>query len=386
MIPSKASDPCPIKYVLYIIKENRTYDQVLGDMTDAGGRPIGNGDPRLTIYGEKVTPNQHQIAREYVLLDNLYCNSEVSVDGHSWTDAAIATDFNQRSWIISYSGHGKLPGNEEMGVPVAGYLWDSCRRHGLRFKNYGEGAQRVPSGNRGRWLANLRNRRDMKVVDFWIEDLKEAEKSDDLPRFTIMSLGENHTKGTTPGANTPEACVGSNDLGARQDRGGRLAEQVLEGNGDLGDRGRRPERPRPRRRAPDGRLRHQPVVQRGFVDHTLYTTASMVRTIELILNLPPLTQYDAGATPMFHCFGDHPRITPYTVRMPQVDLEARNTPRSPGAERSSQMDFREYDLAPEDALNRILWLAAKGPDVPYPRPIHRALFTKPLDGSTAALR
>jgi hypothetical protein len=111
----------------------------------------------------------------------------------------------------------------------------------------------------------------------------------------------------------------------------------------------------------------------------------MVRTIELILNLPPLTQYDAGATPMFHCFGDHPQVTPYTVRMPQVDLEARNTPRSPGAKRSSQMDFREYDLAPEDELNRILWLAAKGPDVPYPAPIHRALFTKPLDGSTAAL-
>ncbi len=386
VIPSKASDPCPIKYVLYIIKENRTYDQVLGDMTDAGGRPIGNGDPRLTIYGAKVTPNQHQIAREYVLLDNLYCNSEVSVDGHSWTDAAIATDFNQRSWIISYSGHGKLPGNEEMAVPVAGYLWDSCRRNGLSFRNYGEGAQRVPPGNRGRWLANLRDRRDMKAVDFWIEDLKAAERSDDLPRFTIMSLGENHTAGTTPGANTPEACVGSNDLAlgkivaaaSRSKFWKEMAILVIEDDAQNG---------------PDHVDAHRtvgfvisPWCKRGLVDHTLYTTASMVRTIELILNLPPLTQYDAGATPMFHCFGDHPQVTPYTVRMPQVDLEARNTPRSPGAKRSSQMDFREYDLAPEDELNRILWLAAKGPDVPYPTPIHRALFTKPLDGSTAALR
>jgi hypothetical protein len=114
VIPDRVGQSCPIKYVLYIIKENRTYDQVLGDFNDAQGRPAGNGDPNLTIYGETVTPNHHRIAREYVLLDNLYCNGEVSVDGHSWCDAAIATDYNQRSWILSYSRHGKLPGNEEL--------------------------------------------------------------------------------------------------------------------------------------------------------------------------------------------------------------------------------------------------------------------------------
>ncbi len=123
-------------------------------MTDANGRPIGNGDKRLLMFGEKVSPNHHQLAREYVLFDNLYSNSEVSVDGHSWTDAAIATDFNQRSWILSYSKHGRLPGNEEMENPANGYLWDLCKRHGISFKNYGEGAQRVPSANRGRWKVN----------------------------------------------------------------------------------------------------------------------------------------------------------------------------------------------------------------------------------------
>ena len=373
IIPDKVGQPCPIKYVLYIIKENRTYDQVLGDFKDAQGKPAGNGDPNLTIYGENVTPNHHRIAREYVLLDNLYCNGEVSVDGHSWCDAAIATDYNQRSWILSYSGHGKLPGNEEMENPAAGYLWDLCKRHGVSFKNYGEGAQRVPSANRGRWTGE----RDMDKVKWWIEDLKKAEQTGVLPRFTIMSLGENHTRGTTPGAFTPDACVASNDIGL-----GRIVEAathskfwkemaifVIEDDAQNG---------------PDHVDAHRtvgfvisPYCKRGVVDSTLYTTASMIRTMELILGLPPLTQYDAGATPMFNCFRRTSRITPYNPVMPTVDLLAKNTEKSPFAKESSRMNFRDYDLAPEDELNRILWYVAKGPDVPYPTPIHRAIITAP---------
>jgi YVTN family beta-propeller protein len=372
VIPDKVGAPCPIKYVLYIIKENRTYDQVLGDFRDAKGRPAGNGDPNLAIYGEKVTPNHHQIARDYVLLDNLYCNGEVSVDGHSWCDAAIATDYTERSWILSYSGHGKLPGNHEMETPTAGYLWDLCQRNGVSFKNYGEGALRVPSANRGRWSRD----RDMDRVEFWIEDLRKAEQTGGgLPQFTIMSLGENHTQGTRPGAFTPDACVASNDIGL-----GRLVEAatrsrfwkemaifVIEDDAQNG---------------PDHVDAHRtvglvisPYCKRGVVDSTLYTTASMVRTIELILGLPPLTQYDAGATPMFNCFGKTADLQPFTHLTPTVDLVARNTAKSPGAKQSARMNFRDYDLAPEDALNRILWAAAKGPDVPYPTPIHRALFT-----------
>src|SRR5262249_42045372 len=209
VIPDRVGAPCPIRYVLYVIKENRTYDQVFGAFKDAAGRPTGNGDPNLVMYGEEVAPNHHQLARDYVLLDNLYCNGEVSVDGHSWCDAAIATDFNQRSWILSYSSHGKLPGNAELDTPAAGYLWDLCRRHGISYRNYGEMAHRVPSGNRGRWTGA----RDMDRVQCWIDDLKAAEASGVLPRFMIMSLGENHTHGTTPGAFAPDACVASNDIG-----------------------------------------------------------------------------------------------------------------------------------------------------------------------------
>ena len=372
VIPDEVGQPCPIKYVLYIIKENRTYDQVLGAFKDAHGRPAGNGDSNLVMFGEAVTPNQHQLARDYVLLDNLYCNGEVSVDGHSWCDAAIATDFNQRSWIISYSKHGKLPGNEEMENPAAGYLWDLCQRHGVSYKNYGEGAQRVASVNRGNWTGE----RDTDKAQGWIDDLHAAEKAGALPRFTIMSLGENHTKGTTPGAFTPDACVASNDLGlgkivaaaTRSRFWKEMAIFVIEDDAQNG---------------PDHVDAHRttgfvisPYCKRGVVDSTLYTTASMIRTMELILGLPPLTQFDAGATPMLGCFRKTAKLTAYQLRQPTVDLSARNTEKSPFALQSQQMNFEEYDRAPEDELNRILWAVSRGPAAPYPAPIHRAVFTR----------
>jgi hypothetical protein len=209
--------------------------------------------------------------------------------------------------------------------------------------------------------------------------LQEAEKTGELPQFMIMSLGENHTKGTTPGAFTPDACVASNDLGL-----GKLVEAaskskfwkemaifVIEDDAQNG---------------PDHVDAHRttglvisPYCKRGAVDSTFYTTASMVRTIELILGLPPLTQYDAGATPMFNCFETEAQSIVFNPIMPQVDLTARNTDKSPGAKESSRMNFRDYDLAPEDALNRVLWAAAKGPDVSYPTPVHRAVFTVPVN-------
>src|SRR5437764_2925 len=160
------------------------------------------------MFGEDVTPNHHALARDYGVLDNLYCNGEVSVDGHSWCDAAIATDYNERSWMMSYSQHGELPGNREMETPTAGYLWDLCLRHGVSFKCYDEGSWLVPTSNRGTWPEG----RDMTRVDGWIKDLHDAERTGDLPQFMIMSLGEDHTHGTAPGRPTPQASVGSNDI------------------------------------------------------------------------------------------------------------------------------------------------------------------------------
>jgi YVTN family beta-propeller protein len=374
VIPARVGDPCPIEYVMFIIKENRTYDQVFGDMIDAEGKPLGNGNPKLTIYGEKVTPNQHALAREYVLFDDLFSNSEVSVDGHSWCDAALATDFNQRSWIMSYSRHGKLPGNSEMETPASGYLWDLCRRHGVSFKNYGEGANRVPSSNRGSWSGG----RDTDRVKHWIGDLHKAGETGDLPRFTIMALGENHTQGTRPGAPTPEACVGNNDLAVGQlveaathsRFWNRMAIFIIEDDTQNG-----PDHVDAHRTAG---LVLSPYCKRHFVDSTLYTTASMLRTMELILGLPPLTQYDAGATPMFNCFLKTPAVNTWAALTPQVDLNARNTAQSAYSRESSRMNFSAYDLAPEDELNRILWYVAR-PQEPYPTPIHRALFTRAVE-------
>jgi len=373
VIPAKVGDSSPIRYVLYVIKENRTYDQIFGDFRDKHGQPAGNGSSNLTFYGEAVTPNHHQLARDYVLLDNLYCNGEVSADGHSWCDAAIATDFNERNWLLSYSHHGNLPGNREMENPASGYLWDLCRRHGVTFKNYGEGSIHVPSANRGRWSSPWAVR-DQDRVNFWIKDLQAAEKTGELPHFMIMSLGEDHTKGTQPGAFTPDACVASNDLGlgrlvaaASHSRFWKeMAIFVIEDDAQNG---------------PDHVDAHRtvglvisPYCKRDVVDNTLYTTASMVRTMELILGLPPMTQYDAGATPMFNCFGQTADVSLYEPLTPKVDIYAKNTPKSPGAKESARMDFHDYDFAPEDQLNRVLWAAAKGIDAPYPTPIHRMIF------------
>jgi hypothetical protein len=196
-----------------------------------------------------------------------------------------------------------------------------------------------------------------------------------------MSLGENHTRGTTPGAFTPDACVASNDIGVgriveaatRSEFWKEMAIFIIEDDAQNG---------------PDHVDAHRtvglvisPYCKRGVVDSTLYTTASMVRTMELILGLPPLTQYDASATPMFNCFRKKLDVTPYQVLTPKVDLVAKNTVRSPFSKESAKMDFREYDRAPEDQLNRILWHTARGLDAPYPAPIHRVLFTGALAGA-----
>jgi DNA-binding beta-propeller fold protein YncE len=362
IVPDKLSQTSPIKHILYVIMENRTYDQVLGDL-----KP-GNGDPYLCMYGQKVTPNRHQLAKDYVLLDNLYCNSEVSVDGHSWCDAAIATDENQRSWTSSYSGHGDVTNGDEVEGPAGGYLWDAARRRGLSVMAYGEGesdwlgGNAVPINNRGTWHGS----RDMDRANGWVQDLHTAEKTGRLANFMIMSLGEDHTSGTRPGSFTPEASVGSNDqaIGKIVDAASRskfwnsMAIFFVEDDSQNG---------------PDHVDAHRtfglvvsPWVKRHKVDSTMYSQVSMVRTIELLLGLSPLTQYDASARPMFDVFMKRPVDETYTLLPTSTDLYAKNTARSPGAQASLLMDFSEYDRAPEDPLNRVLWAEAKGPNTPYP--------------------
>jgi len=373
-----------IKHVLYIIRENRTFDQVFGDL----GK--GNGDPNLTLFGEDVTPNGHKLARETVILDNLYCNGEVSQDGHQWSNAAYATDFTQKAWVNSYSRRGQPEADERLTASPAGYLWDNCRKHGKTYRSYGEFASFRSSpdtepgfvGNRDlkghvseEWLKlkmGPGRQRDTKLAEVFIKELRQAEAKGEWWDFMVMSLGENHTDGLTAGRFTPTACVASNDLGL-----GLIIEAVtnskfwpetaifiIEDDAQNG-----PDHVDARRTVG---LVYSPYVKRGVVDSTMYTTVSYLRTMELILGLPPMTQYDALATPLYNVFTTTPVLTAYVHVPARVDLMAKNAATGSGAQRSAKLDFSDYDRADFDELNEILWAALKG--TPMPAPVRSAVL------------
>ena len=392
LIPQGVGVPTPIQHIIYIIKENRTYDQVFGDLKGT------NGDPALTIFGEDVTPNQHALAREYVTLDNLYCDGEVSVDGHSWSDSAYATDFNERYWPSNYAGRSDTARTRAY-VPSAGHLWDVAERKGLTYRSYGEYAVRASTGDSsvaapgaGALVDHVSpdylgsRQRDTLNVGVFLKEFREYEKnfgSDDakkrLPNFIIMSMPEDHTKGTTPGAYTPQAMVANNDYAI-----GQLVDAVshsrywpstaiflIEDDAQDG-----PDHVDARRTMG---LVLSPYVKRGVVDSTLYSTSSYVRSIELLLGMPPMSQYDAAAMPLYAAFGTEAVVTPFSVIPPKIDVNKKNDRRSYGAEESSTMDFSDVDRAPMHALNAILWRSIKGADAPVPSPVHR--FRPLLDAS-----
>lgn len=385
VIPSTVGIGSPIKHVIYIIKENRTYDQVFGDLSK------GNGDKRLTIFGENVTPNQHALALQFSLLDNLYCDGEVSVDGHSWSNSAYATDFNERLWPPTYAGFSSGSASRAY-IPSAGHLWDLARRKGLTYRSYGEYASRTSDGTRmeaaqgadalfGHVSVEFKkdpNARDPENVKVFLDELDEFEANIDgndpakqLPNYVVMSLGENHTRGTTPGAFTPSAMVASNDyaVGMLVDRvshskyWGSTAIFIIEDDAQDG-----PDHVDARRTTG---LVISPYVKRGILDSTMYSTSSMVRSMELLLGLPPMSQYDAAATPLYASFGTEADMSGFSVIKPKIDVLTKNTEKSYGATLSKRMDFKDYDEAPMGQLNEILWKDAKGAASPMPAPVHR---------------
>ncbi len=384
VVPSKVGVGSPIKHVIYVIKENRTYDQVLGDL------PQGNGDPRLAIFGREVTPNIHAIVEQFVLLDNIFCDAEVSRDGHSWSNAAYATDFIEKNWPASYGGKTEYGPSLAM-IPGAGYLWDQCKRKGLTYRTYGESAARVSEGKAmealdkaaglvGHVAPNYLSwgARDTENAAEFIREFDQYEANYDsanpdqrLPNYIVMALPEDHTKGTSPGAPTPRAAVASNDygLGMIVDRVSHskywpeMAIFVIQDDAQDG-----PDHVDARRTVG---LVISPYCKRGIVDSTHYTTSSMLRTMELLLGLQPMSQYDAAATPMYASFSDTPDLSPYTHLEPNIDLEERNEPTAWGAHESSEMDLSDYDRAPMFALNEIVWKSVKGADSEMPLPVHR---------------
>ena len=310
-----------IKHVLWIIRENRTYDQILGDL------PYGNGDPSLAIFGKDVTPNAHALAQEFVLLDNLYCSGEVSEDGHEWCNAAYATDFTEKAWINSYSDRGEPDSDDRLTKSPAGYLWDNCRKNNVTYRSYGEYAAfssdknhaPVFHGDKGleghtslAWSV-LDGKHDFERVEAFVSELRDAEKTGDWPAYMVMSLGEDHTMGGRANWFTPDACVASNDqaLGkiveavSRSKFWASTAIFVMEDDAQDG---------------PDHVDAHRtvgfvisPYTRRHAVDSTLYTTVSFVHSMELMLKLEPMTQYDSSAMPVFNAMTEQADFSPFTV-------------------------------------------------------------------------
>jgi YVTN family beta-propeller protein len=391
VIPSEVGAGSPIQHVIYIIKENRTYDQVFGDL------PHANGDPKLTLFGADVTPNHHALAQQFVTLDNFYCDGEVSVDGHSWSNAAYATDFNEKWWPPTYGGwSGSQPAPAY--IPASGHLWDLARRKGLTYRTYGEYTVRPSRGGPMQAVAGIDalwghvapdyggdGLRDTDNVAAFLKEFDGFEANFDspdpekrLPNYIVMSMPEDHTRGARPGAFTPIAMVASNDyaLGQLVDRVSHskywptTAIFVLEDDAQDG-----PDHVDARRTVA---LLISPYVKRGTVDSTFYTTSSFIRSIELLLGLPPMSQFDAAATPLYASMGATADLTPYSVIGPKVALNAKNTVAAWGAEESAKMDFSDNDRAPMRLLNEVIWKSVKGADSPMPAPVHR--FRALLDG------
>jgi DNA-binding beta-propeller fold protein YncE len=412
-VPQRIGEPSHFRHVVYIIKENRTYDQVFGDVA------AGNGDPSLCIFGEHVSPNHHKLAREFVLLDNTYCAGILSADGHQWSTSAFSTDYMERSFAgfaRSYPDGFGIDENDALAYSPAGFIWDSALKHGKTLRNYGEFMS--PARRHVRWRDPARRQMpspldclrawmnktndiifdyyasvsplrpfspgdfpgwemavpDQFRADHFLNDLRRFEAKGEFPNLTLLCLFNDHTSGAKAGHPTPRAYVADNDLAL-----GRVVEGlsrsrfwketvifVIEDD-------------------PQNGWDHvsgyrtvafciSPYTKRRAVVSTQYNTTSILRTIEQILGLPPMNQFDASATPMFNCFTEDADFAPYEALPANIRLDEMN----PDAEAiedevlradaiaSSRINFRELDRAPEDLLNRILWRSVRGSRAAYP--------------------
>jgi YVTN family beta-propeller protein len=383
-VPRKVGDPSPIKHIFYVIKENRTYDQVLGDL------PQGNGDPGLVLFGEKITPNQHALAREFVLLDNFYMNGEVSADGHNWTMGAYATDYLEKTWPTNYGGRGGTysgEGTRMIANNKDGFLWDFCQRKGVSFRTYGEFVEAegpnipVLEGHYCKYFTSW----DQSVMDTirfhqWKRDFDSLLTINKVPQLNTVRFINDHTEGLSLGKPTPIAHVADNDLAV-----GMFVDYlshspiwknsliiIVEDDAQNG---------------PDHVDAHRSTaylaggfVKQGFVDHTAYTTASLLRTIELILGLPPMSQYDAAATPLWRCLDNSPDHPSFKVRPCQVDLGERNQAENKWQQMSETFDFTKEDLVDDAKFNEVIWKAVKGLDSTCPPAVRAAFFFAGEDG------
>jgi DNA-binding beta-propeller fold protein YncE len=409
-IPMRIGEPSLIKHVVYVIKENRTYDQVFGDI------PEGNGQSDLCIFGDEITPNQHKMVREFVLLDNTYCAGILSADGHQWSTTAFSTDYMEKSFAgfpRSYPDGMGVDEADAIAYSSAGFVWDNALAHHKSIRNYGEFMAPEVRWNdpdkkgRPNYMACYRTWKgeskevifesspsvesirpispldyvgwemavpDQYRADFILRELKEFETKGEFPNLVIICLPNDHTSGAKPGFPTPASSIADNDLafgrivqGLSQSRFWKeMAIFAIEDD-------------------PQSGWDHvsgyrttayciSPYAKRHQVISTQYNTTSLLRTMEQILGMPPMNQFDASATPMFDCFTDSPDFTPFEAVRNNVPLDQLNPEpkaiRDPilreDAIQSARINFQEIDKAPEDLLNRILWRSRKGTQVPFP--------------------
>lgn len=406
-IPARAGDPSLIEHVVYIIKENRTYDQVFGDISK------GNGDPSLVMFGADVTPNQHRLADQFVLLDNFYATGGNSGDGHQWV-----TQANETSYALwpGYAGRSyPFDGSDPIAYSDSGFIWDAALKMKKTVRVYGEYAgrmretdpqQRVKLFDRwragadltGEWnitapikpLNNILARNfpaystaipDVVRAQIFIADVKQWEQAGRMPNLVLLQLPSNHTSGTAPGRHTPKAMVADNDLALGQIVEAlsktpfwkKMAIFVVEDDAQNGvDH-------------VDGHrttaLAISPYIRRGQVDSTFYAQQSLLKTIELILGLPTLSLFDLIANDLRASFTNAPDFTAYSAVQPQQSLFELNPPLSSlrgqlrrDALESMRMRFDTPDAAPTEKLNRIVWRQVKGANLPYPR-VRQAVFS-----------
>ena len=409
-VPERVGEPSVFKHVVYIIKENRTYDQVLGDL------PEGNGDPSLCVFGERITPNLHKLARQFVLLDNTYCSGILSADGHQWADSALTTDYMERSFAGFPRSYVDGMGDDEvdaLAYSPGGFIWDNAIAHGKTLRDYGEFAitearWKDPSRKGAPQFLDyyhqfteqtdeieIRSRPaieslrpflvtntvgwDMNIPDVFraaqfIAEIKESERRGTFPNLCIMCLPNDHTSGTKPHCPTPAAQVADNDLAM-----GQIVEAISHSrfwpetcifvieddpqNGWDHVSGFR-----------TTAYVFSPYTRRRATVSTQYSQTSLIRTMELMLGLPPMNQLDATATPMTDCFTSTPDFTPYTALTNNIPLDQMNPePKAHSdpilrkhAYASARLPLEQVDRCPEDLLNRIIWHAMKGSAAPYP--------------------
>ncbi|PYV41477.1 MAG: hypothetical protein DMG06_16985 [Acidobacteria bacterium] len=400
-VPTRIGEPSVFKHVFYIIKENRTYDQVFGDIAK------GNGDAHFLQFGREVTPNQHALADQFVLLDNFYCSGAISVDGHQWLAEANVTDYIEKGFG-GFTRSYPFDGDDPLAYASSGFLWDNAMRHGLTFRNYGEFVQAQITPANATWtdiFKDYQNKAgqiqikassqvaplnqylcatfpgfplkvsDQQRADEFLKEFRHFEKEGNLPNLIMMLLPCNHTEGTSPDFPTPRAQVADNDLAL-----GRIVEAVTQSRfwkesvifvveDDAQD-------------GVDHVDGHRTVAQvispytrRGSVDSTFYTQVSLVRTIEQIFGLPPMNQFDLAATPMSNCFSDSFNPTPFKSLPNQIPLDEMNPALSAlkgearyWARQSLLLDFSSPDAADEEVLNKVIWHSTRGYDTPYPQP------------------